>query len=412
MLSQKTDHAVSSWIRVDPALAGALERASRAISRLDEALDGHPLLPAFLYRARLEAVRRQAAVDGQLIDPWHLAAVLEGLRLRMDHAMRVIDRGVIFEAARHALSMHQWMTSPDFDEEGEVRQAEAALAMPEASVSPLLSAALGVHAWLDRAGTRPPIRAALVRYWTRHRLFRSPVPLTGAASLRAETPWEISAWAQAFMTALADEADDGRQLLLDMERAWFAARRAVAGRRSHSRAGMAIDMLAAAPLISSKSLAIGLGMAVKNALELLTGLCGEGVVVEVTHRSKRRLFGLAGLAPLRDDVLPPYRPEPGRGRGRPPSIAVETEPPPASPSSPERAMTPIERRSIDYSELEGAMAHLELAIRDTRRRLDVLARAGVTQDHMDLAERGPGSGQAAAKTDDLPGLVGELKMII
>jgi hypothetical protein len=29
-------------------------------------------------------VRRQAAVDGHAIDPWHLAAVLEGLRLRMD----------------------------------------------------------------------------------------------------------------------------------------------------------------------------------------------------------------------------------------------------------------------------------------------------------------------------------------
>jgi hypothetical protein len=43
----------------------------------------------------LEAVRRQAAVDGQAIDPWHLAAVLEGLRLRMDHALRIIDRGMI-----------------------------------------------------------------------------------------------------------------------------------------------------------------------------------------------------------------------------------------------------------------------------------------------------------------------------
>jgi hypothetical protein len=94
---------VSSGIRVDPKLAGGLESAARAIARLDQALDGHPLLPAFLYRARLEAVRRQAAVDGQLIDPWHLAAVLEGLRLRMDHAMRIIDRGVIFDAARHAL---------------------------------------------------------------------------------------------------------------------------------------------------------------------------------------------------------------------------------------------------------------------------------------------------------------------
>ena len=66
-----------------------------AVARVDQALIGHPLRPAFLYRTRLEAVRRQAAVDGQAIDPWHLAAVLEGRRLRMDHALRIIDRGVI-----------------------------------------------------------------------------------------------------------------------------------------------------------------------------------------------------------------------------------------------------------------------------------------------------------------------------
>src|SRR5450432_1068726 len=135
MLDQLVRSSASSWAGMDTVLAGALERASRAIARLDQALDGHPLLPAFLYRVRLEAVRRQAAVDGQLIDPWHLAAVLEGLRLRMDHAMRIIDRGVIFDAARHALTLHQWLTVPDFDQEGEVQQADAALATPEARIS-------------------------------------------------------------------------------------------------------------------------------------------------------------------------------------------------------------------------------------------------------------------------------------
>jgi hypothetical protein len=75
-----------------------------------------------------------------------------------------------------------------------------------------------VHAWLDRGGTRPPISAALVRYWTRHRLFRAPVPLTGATALRAETPWAIDAWVPVFLNALGDEADDARQTLLDMER--------------------------------------------------------------------------------------------------------------------------------------------------------------------------------------------------
>ena len=231
-----------------------------------------------------------------------------------------------------------------------------------------------MHGWLDQHGSRPPIRAALVRYWTRHRLLRSPIPLTGAAALSAETSWAVDAWIPVFLTALADEADDGRQLLLDMERAWLAARRAVAGRRRNSRAAIAIDILAAAPLVSARSLAAGLGMAMKNALELLDGFCTDGIAIEVTHRSKRRLFGLAGLAPLRDEVSPPRRPEPGRGRGRPPAIRIDAEPLPASVPPPERPMTPIERQSINYSELEGAMAHLELTIRGTRRALDALAR--------------------------------------
>ena len=111
----------------------------------------------------------------------------------------------------------------------------------------------------------------------------------------------------------------------------------------------------------------------KNALELLTGFCADGVAVEVSHRSKRRLFGLSGLAPLRDEISPPRRPEPGRGRGRP-RIQIEAESPQAASPPPPRPMTPIERRSIDYGELEGAMQHLELVIRDTRRTLDALAR--------------------------------------
>ena len=125
----------------------------------------------------------------------------------------------------------------------------------------------------------------------------------------------------AFLDALADEAADGLQLLCDLERSWFAARcAAAAGRRSTSRAAACIDILAAAPLASATTLAAGLGMAVKNAIALLIWFAEAGIAVEVTRRSKRRLFGLAGLAPLRDEVAPPRRPEPGRGRGRPPLI--------------------------------------------------------------------------------------------
>ena len=259
-----------------------------------------------------------------------------------------------------------------------------------------------MHAWLDRDGTRPPIRAALVRYWTRHRVFRAPVPLTGATALRAETPWAIDAWVPVFLTALADEADDARQMLLDMERAWFSARRAVAGRRSNSHAAAAIDILAAAPLISATSLAAGLGMAVKNALELLTGFCADGITIEVTHRSKRRLFGLAGLAPLRDEISPPRRPEPGRGRGRPPTIRLEVEPRQASPPAPERPMTPLEKRAIDYRELGQGMAHLEQVIRDTRRTLDVLAKGEVAAGTVFSQDVAPAHGHASPEMDAPP----------
>ena len=101
--------------------------------------------------------------------------------------------------------------------------------------------------------------------------------------------------------ALAGEAEEELlQLLGDLERAWFAARAAVARRRRNCRAAAAVDILAAAPLVSATSLATGLGMAVNNASALLDAFCAAGIAVEVTHRLKRRLFGLAALAPLRE----------------------------------------------------------------------------------------------------------------
>jgi hypothetical protein len=372
MLDHLGGPAVRKTLPVSPALAGAIERAGAAFARLDQALQNHPLRAAFLYRVRLDAVRRQAAVDGQSIDPWHLAAVLEGLRLRMDGALRIIDRGAIFDAARHALTLHQWIVAPDFDQEGEVQVAEKALAHPSAAMAPLLSAAVSMHAWLRDGGTRPPIRAALIRHWTKHRLLRAPVPLTGPRALAAEVPFEPEVWIPLFLEALADESADALQLLSTMERAWLAARGKIAGRRSTSRAAAAVDVLAMAPLVSATTLAGGLGMAVKNAIALLADFAEAEIVVEVTHRSKRRLFGLAGLAPLRDEVAPPRRPEPGRGPGRPPAIREEAALPP--PPLPDRPLTPIERKAIDYSELEHWMAHADQVIRDTRSRLDALAR--------------------------------------
>ena len=351
--------------RSDVALFAAHERAAGAIARLDQALDHHPLLPAFLHRARLEAVRRQAAADGRGIDPWHLAAVLEGLRLRMDHALRIVDRGEIFEAARAALALHQWITEPDFDQEGAVQAAERHLA--DTLPGGLLGAAEGVWSWLQGGGTRPPIRAALIRFWGKRRLLRVPVPLTGPRALSAEAPDGHPDWVVAFLEAVAAEAADYLELLRGLEHGWLAARGKVAGRRSTSRATLAVDVLAATPLMSATTLARAIGMSIKCATEVLDRFVAAEVAVEVTHRSARRLFGLAGLAPLRDVVRPPYRPDPDRGPGRPRHEMIDEVAAVEAPALP--PLSPVERRAFDYGALEEAMAHLDAVIRNSRQAL-------------------------------------------
>ena len=141
-------------------LAGALEQAAGTIARLDAALASHPLRPAWAWRARLDAIRRQAAVDGKAIDPWHLAALIEGVRLRLDHTPVLIDRGMLFAAAHHAFELYRWFAVPDETQRAAIRLAADHLETVGTAQSPLLGAALGVHAWLDQGGARPPLRAA------------------------------------------------------------------------------------------------------------------------------------------------------------------------------------------------------------------------------------------------------------
>jgi predicted transcriptional regulator len=362
-------------------IAGALEAASGAIARLDALLIGHPLEPAWLWRIRLEAVRRQAAIDGRVIDPWHLAAVIEGVRFRMDRSAAIIERGAIFEAARHALGLWRWFARPS-EAQTEAIGCAAATLPAAGQGSPLLGAALGVRAWLDHDGERPPLRAALALYWQRCGLLHLACPLlTGAKTLDSETPREIEAWTVRFLAALAEEAETGTGLLRLMEREWFAARSAVRDRRRDSRAFVAVDIMAAAPVISATSLAGGLGIAVKNASALLEALVERGIAIEVTHRSKRRLYGLKDLAPLREEAAPPRRPTPGRSRGRPPRgapvpilLATYSEARDATPPPADRlALSPLERKEFDFTDIDRWMQQADEAIRRTKAVLDRIA---------------------------------------
>ena len=352
-------------------LPDALQQAASAMGRLDQALDAHPLWPAFLHRARLEAVRRQAAVDGHAINPWHLAAVIEGLRLRLDGALRIIDRGAILEAGRIALGYYGWLAAPDFDQEGEVQEAEQHLAAGTRTGA-LLAAAMQFRSWFELGGTRQPIRVALISRWRRIGLLRVPAPVTGSRALSGDAPEDLPEWVCAFLYALAAEAREQHELLRSMERTWLTARGKVAGRRSTSHAPLAVDVLAAAPLLSATTLAQAVGVSIRAATTMLDEFVGEEIAVEVTHRSARRLFGLAGMVPVRDATTGPRRPEPGRGRGRPrlvPEVGVVQEIPASPPP-----IARFQRPAIDYDALEAAMAECDKVVRKAWQNIDRPAR--------------------------------------
>ncbi len=129
--------------------------------------------------------------------------------------------------------------------------------------------------WLQGGGTRAPIRAALIRFWVKRRLLRVPVPLTGPRALSADAPEGHSEWVVAFLEAVAAEAADYLELLRALEHGWLAARGKSPSRRSTSRAALAVDVLAAAPLLSATTLARAIGMSIKCAAELLDRFVAE-----------------------------------------------------------------------------------------------------------------------------------------
>jgi hypothetical protein len=364
------------------ALAGPLEHAAGMIARLDSALSGHPLRPAWAWRARLDAIRRQAMVDGQAIDPWHLAALIEGVRFRLGGSPALIDRGAIFAAAHHAFGLYRWFAMPDQAQQAEIAAAAAHLDSVADGHSPLLGAAFGVYAWLDQGGERPPLRAARAIYWQRRGVTALPCPLlTGAGELHAEVPWVRAVWLEHFLAALAAEAETGLALLFTLERHWFAARRAVAGRRRDSRATAAIDILAAAPLVSATTLGQALAMATNNATQLLDGFVRLGIARELTHRSKRRLYGLTHLAPLREAAAPPRHPLPGRRPGRPSAASIaaaaagNADPAVSGSVLSPSPLPPLERRELEFGELDRWLELADQAIRRAQQVLEAQANA-------------------------------------
>jgi hypothetical protein len=70
-----------------------LEAAALAVGRLDAALSGHPLLPAWTFWSQLDTAGRHAEVDGCRVDLFRLSTFLHGLPLRVGATLSMAERG-------------------------------------------------------------------------------------------------------------------------------------------------------------------------------------------------------------------------------------------------------------------------------------------------------------------------------
>ena len=142
-------------------VALALEQAAAALARLQILLAGHPLTPAWLWRARLEAASRRDDRGCAIPHGPHRGDHRPWCHLRRGPLCRCPSGAVPL-----ALSLWRWFAGPDAARTEATRHAAAALAA-SGHASPLLGAVLGIRAWLDCGGERP---------------LRAPSPSIGSAA--------------------------------------------------------------------------------------------------------------------------------------------------------------------------------------------------------------------------------------
>lgn len=338
----------------------ALTRTALTFGALDQQLRRHPLREAVLFRVRLEAARQCAAVDGFLIDPWQLAASLEGLRPRI-RGQDVYERGTEVDALRYAFEQYQWLARASAFQEEQITEALSSMTVPVGRLGVLWGSALAFREWIDAGRSRAPFRGALVRLWQKEGVFSGLYPVTGAAAFRAATSWDERRWIPAWLNALEREAAGIKDMIHTLDRSWRNARVQAGDQRRNSKAPLAIDIIAAHPVISATTLAARLSVSVQAACVLLERFLERGLVIDVTHRAVRRLFALKDLAPLREVVRIPKKPVSGRKRGRP-RLDDESDHDDQDIGVVEGSSPPLPRWNPDYTALEMAMAFADSVI--------------------------------------------------
>ncbi len=333
------------------------ESALLWVARLDEALRGDPLLPAWRQRAMVREAARAAASDGLMVDMVRLGGLLAGLPLR-----HLAD----FGAERHALEVLVGLRNLAANTPND--RVRAALSRMKAEHKPgrnlLEAAARGMLAHLADGGAREDARLALPLYLLDTGVVRSgPLPcLTGSGAFRAEgSPRDLAAgFHEALCRDLAGEARNGLDDLIDLRRAWRSWRRRLGPRRSTSQLPALVDYAAACQAVTPAQVAQHFDLSLRGAGKLLAELAELGILVDASGRETWKVYVTEDLKSVREEV---ERVQPARA-GDPTPSPKPGKPPPPRPAA-------LEADPLELADdLSGLLADTERALARIQRRLD------------------------------------------
>jgi hypothetical protein len=190
-----------------------LEAAALVIGRLDAALSGYPLLPAWTFWSQLDTARRYAEVDGRQVDLYRLATFLHGLPLKVGATLSLAERGGDITALACAVELRSWTVQSDPEQRDLLDRGLTHLKQTGVGQPALIGAALGRRDWIIRDSSRAAVRAALPFYLKERGIPRQPLaPLTGSDALKPRE-FDAEGLTIRFLEVVTREAKDARSLL-------------------------------------------------------------------------------------------------------------------------------------------------------------------------------------------------------
>lgn len=275
-----------------------------ALGRLDATLAHAPLLAAWWHRAQLEATVRLTALEGERIDAARLLALIAGIAPgRRDAGLEARAIRLYRLMARAAGAPSGNDAAAEVDQSGELSgELEAAIGFiggasrDHGSLWGLVEA---LWRWLDEGGGGPAGHAALARALAARGLVGAPYPCLTGRPAREVALSDKTSWIAAVLLGLRNEASGGAMRALDLQLAWRGWRRALAGVHADSQVHRLLDLAAALPVLTPRSVADHLVCSLPGASRSLATLAAKNILVEVSGRGSWRCFVTRDLADAR-----------------------------------------------------------------------------------------------------------------